>query len=126
VGHPNRERSVGLNTGTYVPGGTGMNTISVDAQPVAQRVTVTLTGLVSPQSAGDVGVNVSTSAGTLSGLPQVRVYAQIGAQFYGYARVVTLDLPANTPATLTFRTEGTVAGYVQATAATKALFTGEF
>lgn len=124
--HAERDTFVPYNSGAYIGGGQTIRSVTIDASPQPQRVQWGVDGLVSPLTEGRIGIGVATTAGQLIQNPQVRIYSNIGGQFYGYSRKGYLLLAANQAATLTFVTEGDTSGAYQVTTETHVLAAGQY
>lgn len=86
-------------------------TLALSAAPVATRVHLTAIGMIGYSASGaqSFGLNISASAGTLtSGQGNQQTRCETAAQWYDYAWLGYLDVPANTAVTITttFSTPG--------------------
>lgn len=88
-----------------------IGTLALPALPVASRVHITAIGMVgfSESSGQNFGLNITASAGTMtSGQSNQQTRAETPAQWYSYAWLGYLDVPASTAVTITttFSTPG--------------------
>jgi hypothetical protein len=114
------------STSPSVPGGTVARAVSIPASTQPQRVRWSIDGLISPDTEGRIGIGVTATGGVVVQNPQVRAYAAVGMSYYGYSRKGYVSVPANSTATITFTTEGDVAGRFQVTIETHTLAAGQF
>ncbi|OII27560.1 hypothetical protein [Frigoribacterium sp. MCBA15_019] len=115
-----------VTTGQNSPGGLILEQLTVPASPQAQRVNWNIDGLISPSAAGRAGVGVTSTAGTITQPSAVRMYTQVGQQYYGYSRRGWVDVPANSSPTITFTSEADVGSDWQVTIETETLAAGQF
>ena len=116
-----------LINASSIGGGVNIGTlVTIPTRSYAQRVMVAIDGFVSPSSAGDAGVFVVVTNGTAVANPQVRIYTQIGGQFYGYSRHFYVNVAAGIGCTLRARSEGSVVSSYQVSLETHALVAGEY
>jgi len=124
--HPERDQRLYIDTNGWVSGDLTFGSVTIPADAQAQRVYFDISGFVSPTSQGDAGLEVTTTAGSVSGGSQIRIFTSIGRQFYGYSRRGHVDIPANTAATLSVIGRSSVNTNYQVTADFTTVASGQF